>query len=430
MGANFDFHPGRDPNQGDHSKELHAEFSPSRGTAEDTRRHGSVSNFGAGGQRHYRRRMVGQASVSTETTLKFTEGGLGPHRGAILYGHHDIVGSISPEQPNQRRFPRMMQQGQTFVGMALPPADPAPEPPPADPYPWADHFLDHSGKMSNRGKDDCEGENIYFGGQKRHSDRDPSDTSHLFTNPDSPSPEQPSKEQRWKRGMAIGRFSPMLRPDVALPTGVVPALAETSDSVNGRDDNTGFGRRSVGVRVLPEGIYAGTKSDPRNAEMIGKKMSYPQMTTNTFESVGMTPKALGVIDDRVQSVKFQPTHYAGGMPVPGKRGLVGPRKKAYPNMTKNTFDSVGITPKALGVPDDVDCIRPSMPNDMAGASTDFLACHRVAKKPGYFSHAAKSQNTFESVGRAMVLLDESGSPLGEPKHEKYIENNSRSGRYS
>lgn len=101
MGANFDFHPGRDPNQGDHSKELHAEFSPSRGTAEDTRRHGSVSNFGAGGQRHYRRRMVGQASVSTETTLKFTEGGLGPHRGAILYVITTLSGRLV--QSNQIR---------------------------------------------------------------------------------------------------------------------------------------------------------------------------------------------------------------------------------------------------------------------------------------------------------------------------------------
>jgi hypothetical protein len=424
MGANFDFRSNLDPNQG--GNEQHARPHDFDGYHKPE---GRVSNFGAGGKKHYRRKMVGQASVSTETALKFTEGGLGPSSGAILYGHHDIVGSISPEQPNQRRFPRMMQQGQTFVGMALPPADPAPEPPAADPYPWADHS-DHGGKTpQDVVKFGCEDDQVFFGGQKKIASYDPSDTSHLFRSPDSPSPERPSKEQRWKRGMAIGRFSPMLRAEGALPSGIVPALVDINKPDEGTDDNTGFGRRSVGVRYLPEGIYAGTKSDPRRAEMIGKKMSYPHMTSNTFDSVGMTPKALGVNDETLQPLKLQPSHYAGGMPIPSERGTVGPRKKAYPNLTQNTFDSVGVTPKSLGVPDDVEPLQQRMPRTMAGASTTFLASHRVAKKPGYFSHAAKSQNTFESVGRAMVLLDDSGSPLGEPKHEKYIENNSRIGRY-
>ena len=101
------------------------DFGHPRGLAEDPVRDGCYSNFGKGGVRHYRKRMVDGAAAAAHNNLKHCDGGLAPTSGPVRFGHQCTgLGVKSPEGPNQRRVPYLAQRTENFIECGpLPPEE-------------------------------------------------------------------------------------------------------------------------------------------------------------------------------------------------------------------------------------------------------------------------------------------------------------------
>ncbi|ACO68413.1 predicted protein [Micromonas commoda] len=259
-------------------------FGHPRGYSEDPIREHCPSNFGKGGVRHYRRRLAGPISTSLETKLSYSAGGLCPDKGPIFYGHRNTIGTKSPGKPNQRRIPNLIQrQKDNFVGMSLPPPDPLPKPPPCAPPPYA------------RDSDKA---------QKPMQWRiNATNASHLFR--DETEYSDDIKQQQPIRGQRVGKFSPAYEAGKReLPSwGWNPKKGKNDTSVPdvlGTHDfhNAGKGRKGRANSDLPEGEYAGATTKTIAGKEPCKRMVKPEWDPsrhNTFETVGVTPKHLGLI---------------------------------------------------------------------------------------------------------------------------------------
>lgn len=387
-------------------------FGHPRGYSEDPIREHCPSNFGKGGVRHYRRRLAGPISTSLETNLSYSAGGLCPDKGPIFYGHRNTIGTKSPGKPNQRRIPNLIQrQKDNFVGMSLPPPDPLPKPPPCAPPPYA------------RDSDKA---------QKPMQWRiNATNASHLFR--DETEYSDDIKQQQPIRGQRVGKFSPAYEAGKReLPSwGWNPKKGKNDTSVPdvlGTHDfhNAGKGRKGRANSDLPEGEYAGATTKTIAGKEPCKRMVKPEWDPsrhNTFETVGVTPKHLGLIAESPKKPSIAlPAHPAGALHDPKMQIN---RKKKCMVSPHNTFNTVGVTPQMMGVPVDLQAggLKPPKhhaPHSefLAGAPTSVLNARRIGKGEGEYSQRARQMNSFDSVGATMVLVDEKGKPLGEPIRRK------------
>lgn len=420
-----------------------ADFGHPRGFAEDPVREGCYSNFGKGGVRHYRKRQVGP-SASQGNNLKFKEGGLEPDAGDIRYGHQCTgMGTKSPEGPNQRRVPYLAQRQENFRGCGpLPPEPVSVKIPPqySKHAPFADHFKDTEYSVTTH--------NQVFGvgGERKHVEpedpnKNPKDTSHLFRRPESPPP-PPGIEQEYRRSLAMGEYSGQLSPrdrskDPAWGWNPKPRGADDPiPDVIGTHANHTAGQKHRKRTVDPrfqEGNFAGASTTRIRDRVPSKAMIEPEWKVkNTFATVGVTPRDLNPnmglepedpryrFEDARRS-KPKPAHFAGAISDPNYqincKKLYPPQRDAH---HRDTFDTVGVTPEAMGVPPELQAgglklPKPPVPVDRgAGASSEMMAGHRVGKRVTQQGINERTKNTFESVGSAMTFMDDRGRPMGEP----------------
>ena len=393
--------------------------------------------------RHYRKRQVGP-SASQGNNLKFKEGGLEPDAGDIRYGHQCTgMGTKSPEGPNQRRVPYLAQRQENFRGCGpLPPEPVSVKIPPqySKHAPFADHFKDTEYSVTTH--------NQVFGvgGERKHVEpedpnKNPKDTSHLFRRPESPPP-PPGIEQEYRRSLAMGEYSGQLSPrdrskDPAW--GWNPKPRGTDDpipDVIGTHANHTAGQKHRKRTVEPrfqEGDFAGASTNRIQDRVPSKAMIEPEWKVkNTFATVGVTPRDLNPnmglepedpryrFEDARRS-KPKPAHFAGAISDPNYqincKKLYPPQRDAH---HRDTFDTVGVTPEAMGVPPELQAgglklPKPPVPVDRgAGASSEMMAGHRVGKRVTQQGINERTKNTFESVGSAMTFMDDRGRPMGEP----------------
>lgn len=407
-------------------------FGHPGGLAEEPKRQGCISNFGAGGVRHMRRRMAPgqQISGSLQASMKFRDGALAPDGAGVprVIGHHSILGAKQPETMNQRRFAGERQRTTGFgEGMAPRAPEPTPVPPPRAPDPYATHDRvsaegHHAGKMTRSVMVGGEAALDPFGREEgfqysdRHAGRNNA-SSNLFRNPDSCPPTPPgqrSAEWKWKSGIATSEYSPAVRNPVVHQGGEEEAYDEWGPARRPKRSNVvdvthdGVGGRGHEGDVLgepPDPGWAGSGSEfiASQERGGGPKRTFPSQMVNTFDTVGVTPKMMGVPDEVLKEKPPPPQHYAGEYR-PREETSMG--KKAYPSRMTNTFDTVGVTPKMLGVRDSPEPERPPPPAHFAGQRTERDS---VGKKAGY---SAFQVNTFDTVGKTMLLLDEDGRPIG------------------
>ena len=439
-------------------------FAHPGGFAEEPKREGCISNFGAGGVRHCRRKMAPghQVAGSLQASMKFGGGGLGPDNGVpIRYGHANITGATSPECDNQRRFAGLRQHSSAFGdGLAPAPGKPEPPPPPQDPMPWATddnthlyypHGSAHAGQMMTRtvieggeAQLDPFGRAEGFQYSNMHAGRSNISSHRLFRNPEScppTPPDQESMEYKWRSGTRKGEYSPHYNKNVTSTMsgedgeeggggggGLFGGMFLRGEQEKRRGNRGGGGERYGGGGGGGRGApppptsknylngyghgYAGKSSEVLGADAQGggPKKTFPSRNANTFETVGVTPKSVGVPDDVEPEKRSPPRHSAGAPSEP--RSSTG-KKIGYSSREVNTFETVGCTPKSLGVPDDVEPVKPSPPHSYsAGAPSDVCSRDSVGKKSGY---AERQMDTFETVGKTMVLLNDRGEPLGSPR---------------
>ena len=421
------------------------DFGHPRGLAEDPVRDGCYSNFGKGGVRHYRKRMVDGAAAAAHNNLKHCDGGLAPTSGPVRFGHQCTgLGVKSPEGPNQRRVPYLAQRTENFIGCGpLPPEEVKTRKHAQykSEAPYANHFKDTEYSVTTHNQ-------VFgIGGERRHVEpedpaKDPRDTSHLFRRAESPPPPK-GKEQEYRRSLKVGEFSGQLSPrdrskDPSWGWNPKPkSHAEAVPDVIGTHVNHTAGQKHRKRPVDPrfeEGDFAGASTDRIRSRVPGKAMVEPTWKVkNTFETVGVTPKDLNpnYKDDpddpryRVEAARRaapKPTHHAGGVSDPNYRINC---KKMYPTGRDahhtDTFQTVGVTPEAMGVPVElqgggVKPDRPSVPtNRGAGMASEQMAAHRVGRRVTAIGASERMKNTFESVGASMTFVDDSGEPMGEPK---------------
>ena len=256
-------------------------------------------------------------------------------------------------------------------------------------------------------------------------------------------PPPKGKEQEYRRSLKVGEFSGQLSPrdrskDPSWGWNPKPKSHEEAvPDVIGTHVNHTAGQKHRKRPVDPrfeEGDFAGASTDRIRSRVPGKAMVEPTWKVkNTFETVGVTPKDLNpnYKDDpddpryRVEAARRaapKPTHHAGGVSDPNYRINC---KKMYPTGRDahhtDTFQTVGVTPEAMGVPVElqgggVKPDRPSVPtNRGAGMASEQMAAHRVGRRVTAIGTNERMKNTFDTVGASMTFMDDTGQPMGEPK---------------